>query len=77
MEKEFEMSVENFEALKEACRPVPLVALHCGGPPSRQAMANTAWKNLGQKMGFDGMTAKPVPNKGPRFFTAEKQERRT
>ena len=71
MRKEFEMSQDDEKKLLDACEPVPMIALHCGTPPSPQENANAAWKRLGEKMGFTAMSARPVPGKGTRFFTAE------
>ena len=68
--KEFEMSEEQLAKIMEACKPIPLIMLQCGMPPSPQETANRAWCALGREMGFDGMTAEPVPGKGTRFFTA-------
>ena len=68
---EFEMSDEEYLELVEWMKPVPMIALQCGSPPSRQAMANAAWDALGQKMGFEGSTVEAVKEKGDRFFTAE------
>jgi hypothetical protein len=74
MRKEFEMSEGDMKELLEACRPVPMIMLQCGNPPSQQENANRAWCRLGDKMGFDGMTVEPT-GKGDRFFTAEARER--
>jgi hypothetical protein len=71
--KEFEMSNAQLARLKEAFRPVPMIMLQCGEPPSQQENANAAWKALGNEMGFDGMTVRPVDGKGPTFFTAEEK----
>ncbi len=70
MQKEFEMTQEQFDKIIEACRPVPAIMLQCGTPRSQQASANDAWESLGKEMGFDYMTARPS-SKGDRFFTAE------
>lgn len=71
MRKEFEMSEKDREVLLEAMKPVPMIALQCGTPPGPQEGANAAWASLGQKMGFEALTVKPVRGKGERFFTAE------
>ena len=68
--KEFEMSQEQLDQLKAACKPVPMIALNCGTPSSPQANANAAWKRLGDEMGFDHMTVEPN-GKGQRFFSAQ------
>ena len=66
----YEMTQEDLDAILDACKPVPLIALHIGGGPrSPQERANSAWAALGKKMGFDHMTVQPT-GKGDRFFTA-------
>ena len=69
--KEFEMSEQDMNDLLDACKSAPLIMLQCGTPPSPQEMANRAWEKLGDKMGFDHMTVKPVDRIYPRVFTAE------
>lgn len=69
--EEFELTEAEYAALLEACRPVPYIAAHCGPIRSPQESANEAWVTLGQQRGFDGMSVRPVPGKGPRFITAE------
>lgn len=66
---DYEMSEEDYGKMLEAMRPLPLIALHCGSAPSQQERANAAWKRLGDKMGFDHMTAGPN-GKGERCFAA-------
>jgi len=68
--KEFEITEEQLDTLMEACKPVPMIMLQCGDPPSPQENANSAWKSLGSNLGFDHMTVQPVSGKGTRFFTA-------
>ncbi len=66
---EYEMTQEDLDVLLEAMKPVPLIMLQCSHPVSRQERANTAWKALGDKMGFEYMSVEPN-GKGDRFFTA-------
>ena len=68
------MSEEDLETLLESCKPVPYMIIGGHPPRSPQENANSAWRLLGAKMGFDYMTVKPIPGKGDRFFTAEKIE---
>ncbi len=70
MRKNFEMSESDLAELLESMKPVPMIMLQCGTPPSQQDNANAAWQRLGNKMGFDGMTVEP-DGRGDRFFTAE------
>jgi hypothetical protein len=67
---EYEMTEAQLKALLDACKPVPLIAIHTGMPSSPQENANRAWASLGREMGFDSMTVEPVRGKGNRFFTA-------
>lgn len=71
MREEFELTESQLEDLLALSKPAPAIALHCGEPPSPQKMANDFWQSVGQEAGFDYMTARPVPGKGPKFFTAE------
>lgn len=70
--KEYELTTEQFDRLKEVCRPSSLIALQCGMPASPQENVNAAWIALGKELGFDGMSAQPS-DKGLRYFTAEPQ----
>lgn len=70
--QEYEMTPADFEeiiARIQRAQNTPLVALQCGMPQSPQEAANEAWCELGRRMGFDGMTAKPS-GKGKFSFTA-------
>ena len=69
--REFRLSNEDLERLYEASRPVPLIMLQCGMPPSPQDSANRAWAALGAKYGFLWETVLPVEGKDAGTFTAE------
>lgn len=69
--REFQMTQADMGVLLDAMQPLPLIAVHCGPMRTCQQRANEAWTALGNKMGFDGMTVKPVPGKTGLFFTAE------
>ena len=78
---EYEMTQEQLDAIKTACKPVAYMMIGGTVPRSQQEKANGAWASLGKQMGFDGTTAMPS-KKGARFFTAvpsetepQKQER--
>ena len=66
---DFEMSEADLAELLDAMQPVPLIAINCGMPRSRQENANAAWARLGAKMGFEPMSVRPN-GKGDRFFSA-------
>lgn len=70
MRKDYEMTDADLAELISAMKPVPAIALHCGPVPSRQEMANAAWKRLGDKMGFAHMTVQ-ASTRGNKFFSAE------
>ena len=67
--KNYEMTQADLDVLLKASRPVSAIALHCGPLGSVRESVNDAWKALGEKMGFDHMTARPS-GRGDRFFTA-------
>lgn len=69
MMADFEMTEADLAELLNAMKPVPLIAINCGMPRSRQENANEAWARLGVKMGFDPMTVRPN-GRGDRFFSA-------
>jgi len=71
---EYEMTGEDLEKILDACRPVPMIMIGNYIPASPQENSNTAWKILGEKMGFDYMTVRPVPGKDQKFFTAVPDE---
>jgi hypothetical protein len=70
------MSETELADILAACKPTPVMFLTGGKPmyDSPQENANRAWKQLGDKLGFDAMTVQPVDGKGNRFFTAEAAE---
>ena len=73
MRKEYEMTQADLDKILEACKPVPAILFAgLGGPMPRtpQENANDAWKELGERMGFGGMTVQPA-SKGQLLFTAE------
>lgn len=74
MRKEFELTDEQYQALMEACRPTVCIKVGSYMPTSPQENANRAWWALGDKLGFDYMTVRPVSGKGDHFFTAEVKE---
>ncbi len=74
MRKEFEMTDEQLQNMLNACKPVPYMVIGGIEPRSPQENAIQAWKELGEELGFDGMTAEPVEGKGMKFFTAEVEE---
>ena len=68
--KRFEMTSDQHEKLLDACKPVPMVMLQCGKPPSPQERANAAWLALGNELGFDHMTVRPVSGQPETVFEA-------
>lgn len=72
---DYVMSEEDLDQLLNAMKPVPMIMLQCGTPPSVQERANRAWAVLGEKMGFDPMTVCPN-GKGDRYFSAVPMEQK-
>ena len=70
MRKKYEMTDEQLSYLLEACKPVPYIAPQCGHIRTPQENANAAWKQLGEEMGFDYLTVRPILGKPQKFFTA-------
>jgi len=73
MRSNFEMSESDLSTLLSAMQPVPMIMLQCGSLGSTQERANAAWKELGQRLGFDHTTVQPN-GKGDRFFSAVEKE---
>lgn len=73
---EYEMTEHDLNEILDACKATPVMFLSGGTPmgSSPQENANTAWKRLGDKMGFDHMTVRPVSGKGQCHFTAVPNE---
>ena len=71
MRKNFTMTQAQYDKIIEACRPVPMIMLQCGNPPSQQERANAAWEALGREMGFDGRSVAPADSDNRLKFTAE------
>jgi len=65
----YEMTEDDLEKIMEACKPVPYMVMGGREPSSPQENANSAWAELGSRMGFDSMTVKPN-SQGNRFFSA-------
>jgi hypothetical protein len=68
---DFEMSQADFDGIMakiNSARSTPLVAIHCGPIRSIQEVANDAWKELGDRMGFDAMTVQR--GRSDRHFSA-------
>jgi len=70
MIQEYEITIEELQALIEACKPVPYMIVGGVVPRSPQENANIAWGNLGRKYGFKWDTVSPITGKGQTFFTA-------
>lgn len=72
----YTMTDEQLATLLDAARPVPVMFLSGGMPmyPSPQESANRAWAKLGEEMGFQSTTVRPVPGADQRVFTAVPRE---
>lgn len=73
MAQEYELTEEQYARLMDASKPTPAMWLSGGAPmfATAQENANRAWRELGNELAFDWQTARPVPGKTDRFFTAE------
>lgn len=67
---EYEMTEADLAELMAAMKPTPVMMIGGSVGPSPQENANAAWARLGERMGFDAMTVRPVQGRGNRFFTA-------
>lgn len=66
----YEMTEEDLKNLLNASKPTPCMMVGSYIVPTPQENANRAWQALGEKMGFDYMTVRPIEGKNQRFFTA-------
>src|SRR3990167_163528 len=74
----YEMTQDDCDTLLAAMQPVPMIMLHIGGGPrSPQENANSAWRALGAKMGFEWDTVRPIEGKSMLFFSAVPSENET
>lgn len=71
MRTEFTLEQSDLDKLMEASKPVPYMVFGGMPPRSPQENANDAWKELGQRLGFDHMTVRPIAGKSMLCFTAE------
>ena len=69
--KDFKMTSEDMTKLLAAMQPDPMIALQCGSGPTLQERANVAWKELGERMGFEHMSVRaPLGGCDPHVFSA-------
>jgi hypothetical protein len=66
----YDLTDEQFEAIMQASRPVPMIALQCGAPSSPQENANRAWRKIAAEVGCRFETIQPYPGEA-RSFVAE------
>lgn len=73
MAKQFRMSDEQLQRIKDASKPTPAMYLSGGTPMfnSPQENANAAWKALGQEMGFKWDSGRPANTGDEHDFLAE------
>lgn len=71
MRQEYEMTEGDLKTLLDACKPVPYMIIGGVPPLSPQQNANSVWKALAARMGFQWDTVEPIQGKSERFFTAE------
>lgn len=73
MRQRYEMTDQDLEILLNASKPTLCMEICRKLPRSPQENANEAWRRLGDKIGFDHMTVRPVGN-DIKVFTAESKE---
>ena len=73
----YEMTEEDLKTLLDSCKPTPVMMMGGYSASSPQENANRAWESLGERMGFDHMTVRPIPGKEQRFFSAVPKENET
>lgn len=66
----YEMTQADLDRLLESMKASPCIMIGGYTGRSQQKRANMAWAELGEKMGFDPMTAQPISGKGNLFFSA-------
>lgn len=73
----YEITEDELKELLEACKPTIAIQIGNYSPASPQENANRAWRQLGEKIGFDYETVQPISGKGYRFFSAIPSENDT
>ncbi len=74
MRKNFIMTQEDYDGILKRinlARNTPLVCLQAGMPQSPQEAANSAWSDLGKRMGFDAMTVLAAGDNPLQFSAVE------
>ena len=73
MNKTYTMTETQLDEILDVCKSVPY--LIAGGmlPLSTQERANSAWSRLGDELGFDYMTVRPVSGQPQAVFTADER----
>ena len=74
--KRYDVSQEQINVIKHASRPTPVMYLSGGRPmgPTARENVNTAWRRLGEELGFDYMTVVRIPEVPETAFMAEPKE---
>lgn len=70
----YEMTKKDLEKILDSCKPTPAILIGSYSPATPQENANRAWKSLGDKMGFDFETVRPIEGKSPQWFSAVPSE---
>ena len=74
MRKEYEMSQEQLNKLKEASKPVMYIIIDGKPPRSPADNACDVWRQLGMEMNFEWDSAEPIKDKSQLYFTANPKE---
>jgi hypothetical protein len=67
---EFKLTDNQLKKILDASKPTLCIMVGGIVPPTPQDNANAAWRSLGDELGFDYLTVRPVPGKDEHYFTA-------
>ena len=73
MNTQYTMTQVQLEKILDASKPVRYMVFGGMEPRSPQENANSAWKRLGDELGFDHMTVQLVDGQPQTVFTAEQR----
>lgn len=70
MRIEYELTDEQRKRVLDASQQVRYLVANGTEPRGPRENANAVWESIGNELGFDHMTVKPVTGKDDKFFTA-------
>ncbi len=69
-----ELTEEQHARLIAASQPVPYLVFGDREPASPTERTHAVWRELGEELGFDWETARPISGMSDRWFDAERKE---